>query len=65
MQNTEINIREIRSLTIKGIAWSYLPFFLISLTIPWLETLPEVIDRQGLSAIAIYYCITFLSKPQL
>lgn len=44
MQEPEKNIKQIRSLTIKGIVWGYLPLFIIGLIIPWLETLPEAIE---------------------
>ena len=44
MQNSEINIKQVRTLTIQGIAWGYLPLFIIGLIIPWLETLPEAIE---------------------
>ena len=40
MQNSETNIREIRNLTIKGIACQFLPLFILGLITPQLENLP-------------------------
>ena len=60
MQNSEINIREIRSLTIKGIAWSYLPFYLMGLSIPWLKTLPELVENLILLPTLIAFIYGFL-----
>ena len=40
MQNSEINIREIRNLTIQGIACQFLPLFILGLLAPQLENLP-------------------------
>lgn len=60
MQNSETNIREIRNLTIKGIAWSYLPFYLMGLSIPWLKTLPEVIENLIVLPTLITFIYGFL-----
>ena len=40
MQNSEINIKQIRNLTIQGIACQFLPLFLLGLLTPQLENLP-------------------------
>ena len=61
MQDTAINIKQIRSLTIRGII-GYLPIFIASLVDPLLKNLPDVIETLILLPMFIsfiYGCIVF------
>ena len=49
MQNSELNINQIRNLTIQGIACQFLPLFLFGLIIPQLENIPG-------SEVIIFLC---------